>query len=224
MIVTIHQPEHMPYFGFLDKVNKADVFVILDDVQFKKNNFQNRNQILTHNGPKWLSIPVQMKNVINKNINNRKTIANWKETYRNKLVHTYKKHAYFDETIEWIDEILLIQSNKLIDYNLAILKTMFKILNIKTEIIYASDLNIQTQKTQRLYDINKMLNATHYLAGQGAIDYLDVDIFKDIKILKHELTHPVYTQYDASTFTPFMSSLDFFMNIGTDKLSRLLNE
>ena len=69
MIVTIHQPEHLPYFGFLDKVNKSDIFVILDDVDFNKNNFQNRNQILTQNGAKWLSIPVEMSGVKDKYIN-----------------------------------------------------------------------------------------------------------------------------------------------------------
>ena len=42
MKVTIHQPEHFPYMGFFQKIESADLFVILDDVQYTKNNFQNR--------------------------------------------------------------------------------------------------------------------------------------------------------------------------------------
>ena len=223
MIVTIHQPEHMPYFGFFDKVNKADVFVVLDDVQFKKNNFQNRNQILTANGPKWLTIPVEMKNIKNKNINCRQTKSKWKDTYRNKIVETYRKHTYFVENLIWIDEIISIQSYKLIDYNIAIIKEVFKMLNIKTQIIYASDLNIKTLKTQRLYDINKMLNSTHYLAGQGAIDYLEAEVFSDINIIRHEFVHPIYRQGNSSDFISYMSVLDLLMNIGKEKLTKLIH-
>ena len=49
MIITIHQPEHLPWLGLLNKIAKADKFVILDSVQFEKNYFQNRNKILGTN-------------------------------------------------------------------------------------------------------------------------------------------------------------------------------
>jgi len=224
MTITIHQPEHFPYYGFLDKVNKSDIFVILDDVQFKKNNFQNRNQILTLNGPKWIGIPVEMKHITNKYINDRKVQDNWKEEYLNKIIETYKKHPYFDENIDWIERVLSLQSNKLIDYNIGILEKIFDIKNIKTEIIYSSELQIETVKTQRLFDICSKLNATDYLAGQGAIDYLDTKIFSNVNILKHEFIHPLYEQYNSTQFVPYMSSLDFLMNIGKDNLSGLLHE
>ena len=49
MKVAIHQPEHFPYMGFFEKMKSADLFVILDDVQYKKNNRQNRNKFLNKN-------------------------------------------------------------------------------------------------------------------------------------------------------------------------------
>ena len=224
MTITIHQPEHFPYYGFLDKVNKADVFVILDDVQFKKNNYQNRNQILTSNGSKWLGIPVEMKNVKIKDINKRKVQLNWKSDYINKIMQTYKKHPYFDENMLWINEILSSDSDKLIDYNMKIIEKTFELININTRVIYSSDLQINTSKTQRLYDICKKINATDYLAGQGSIDYLDRSVFSDVNIIKHEFVHPLYNQYNADKFVAYMSSLDFLMNIGKDRLRELLNE
>jgi len=60
MIVSIHQPEHFPYLGFFQKMQKSDLFIILDDVKFKKNNFQNRNKLLTSDErEEWFTIPVE---------------------------------------------------------------------------------------------------------------------------------------------------------------------
>ena len=59
MIVTIHQPEHLPWLGYFNKMAKAELYVILDSVQFEKNYFQNRNKILSPNGPQWIGIPVK---------------------------------------------------------------------------------------------------------------------------------------------------------------------
>lgn len=223
MIVTIHQPEHLPYFGFIDKVNKADIFVILDDVQFKKNNFQNRNQILTPYGAKWISIPVEMKNIENKNINARIVKEDWKENYRNKIVENYKKYPYFEIGMKLIDNMLSVDSNLLIDYNIRYINDIFSLLDVNTNIIFSSSFNITTTKTQRLYDICKDLDATAYLAGQGAIDYLDENIFKsDIKLLKHNFTHPTYKQLNSKEFVPYMSSLDILMSVGIDRFRRFL--
>jgi len=225
MIVTIHQPEHLPYFGFLDKVNKSDIFVILDDVDFKKNNFQNRNQILSQNGAKWISISVEMKGLENKHINVRKVKENWKEHYRNQVVEAYRKYDYFDDGLKIIDNMLSNESNLMMDYNLSYMKNIFSLLSIDTKLIFSSSLNIETTKTQRLYDICKALGGTSYLAGQGAIDYLDEDIFQqDVKLLKHTFVHPKYEQLNSSEFIPYMSSLDFIMSIGIDNLREMLDE
>lgn len=225
MIATIHQPEHLPYFGFLDKVNKADIFVILDDVNFKKNNFQNRNQILTPNGAKWLSIPVEMNRVEDKYINARKIKCNWKQTYKNQVVEAYRKYKFFNEGFNLIQEMLDVESEFLMEYNLTFTKKLFELLEINTKLVYSSSLNIQTTKTQRLYDICKSLGATKYLAGQGAIDYLDETAFqKDIEILKHTFNHPRYSQLNSNEFVPYMSSLDFVMSAGIEKLKVMLDE
>ena len=58
MLVAIHQPEHMPWLGFFEKFLRADVFVVLDDVQFSKGDFQNRNRVKGREGALWLTVPV----------------------------------------------------------------------------------------------------------------------------------------------------------------------
>lgn len=225
MIVTIHQPEHLPYFGLLDKINKSDIFVILDDVDFKKNNFQNRNQILTPNGVKWLGIPVEMNHLDNKLINRRKTSNTWKETYKNQVVEAYRKYDNFEVGMSIINEMLKLKSDFLIDYNLFYMNKLFQLLEINTKLILSSNLNIQTTKTQRLYDICKSINGTAYLAGQGALDYLDELVFnKDITLIKHTFTHPEYHQKNSNQFVAYMSSLDFIMSVGINELKDMLHE
>ena len=124
-----------------------------------------------------------------------------------------------------VDDILNIDSNLLIDYNMNYINKIFKLLEIDTKIVYSSTLNINTTKTQRLYDICKTLDGTSYLAGQGAIDYLDTVVFtNDIKLMKHSFIHPKYEQLNSKEFVPYMSSLDIIMSVGIDGLKRMLNE
>ncbi|MBU2027138.1 MAG: WbqC family protein, partial [Proteobacteria bacterium] len=61
MIVAVHQPQYLPWLGYFDKIDRADVFVLLDTVQFKKNEWQNRNRIKAAAGPQWLTVPVTYK-------------------------------------------------------------------------------------------------------------------------------------------------------------------
>lgn len=82
-VITIHQPEHMPWLGFFNKMLKSEIFVILDNVQFEKNNYQNRNRILGNNGAQWLNVPTETKGHMDKTIREIKiantTQPNWKK-------------------------------------------------------------------------------------------------------------------------------------------------
>ena len=64
MIVSIHQPAYLPWLGYFDKIARADLFIWLDNVQFQKNSFQNRNKILTKDGPVWLTVPMRTSGVL----------------------------------------------------------------------------------------------------------------------------------------------------------------
>src|SRR5438132_11468270 len=60
MIVTIHQPNYLPYLGFFHKMANADVLVLYDTAQYSKQlGFHNRNRIKTPQGAQWLTVPVQ---------------------------------------------------------------------------------------------------------------------------------------------------------------------
>src|SRR5207237_5691820 len=74
MIVSAHQPNFMPWLGFFDKMRKADLFVLVDHVQFERQNYQNRTRIKTGEGPRWLTVPVNQRSrnelILEKTIDN----------------------------------------------------------------------------------------------------------------------------------------------------------
>ncbi len=59
--IAIQQPEHLPWLGFFNKMLICDEYVFLDDVQFKKKYFENRNKIRTNQKEQWIIVPVRTK-------------------------------------------------------------------------------------------------------------------------------------------------------------------
>jgi hypothetical protein len=57
--VAIHQPNHLPWLGFFQKIAVADIFVFLDDVQFSKNSYIDRGQVLHNDQSRWQTQPVR---------------------------------------------------------------------------------------------------------------------------------------------------------------------
>ena len=78
MIVGIHQPNYLPYLGFFDKMAKSDIFVIYDDAQFNKSDFQHRNRIRIYHGWKWLTVPVEKKRIPINEVKIRNEVKTWK--------------------------------------------------------------------------------------------------------------------------------------------------
>jgi hypothetical protein len=225
-ILSIHQPELLPWYGYIHKLYSSDIFVLLDDVQFKKNNFQNRNKILTKNGEVWLSIPVESKNRLGNTIRTTQIVwaKDWRKKFISSIKQNYSKHPYFFQ----LDNFFLIFEEKyetLFEFSYGILNYLVEILNIKTRIILQSDLQPSGQKTELLLDICKKLNSDNYLMGGGGSDYFDYQLFKDnnINVLEHKVTHPEYLQMNSKNeFVPYMCFIDIIANVGIDEFKKLL--
>lgn len=174
MKVAIHQPEHFPYMGFFNKMESADLFIILDDVQYTKNNWQNRNRFLNTNKVEEF-FTVQLEKDPHKKL--IKDVLTVNGPWRNKNPKKIKQNFGID-----IKDIF--QYKKLIDINMASIRWGANKLNIKTPILFSSMFNITTSGTQRIVDICSSVNATKYLSGPGAKKYLDTTLFKcDVEFL-----------------------------------------
>jgi hypothetical protein len=173
MVVSIHQPEHFPYLGFFQKMKESDLFIILDDVKFKKNNFQNRNRFLNSSGEEeWFTVPVEKKA-------NSKLIKDvlvsedfgWKK----KLIKQMKLNFDYDFSNIYENEYIK-------DINMNSIRFCRKELDITTPMIYSSDLEADGSKSELLYNLCKEVGAVTYLSGQGGLDYLDMDIFNGMNL------------------------------------------
>ena len=89
MIVAIHQPQYLPWIGYFDKLDRADVFVLLDNVQYKKNEWQNRNRIRTSQGWQWITVPVLYKYPEKINVVKINNAIDWRRKHLSALVCNY---------------------------------------------------------------------------------------------------------------------------------------
>lgn len=209
MIITIHQPEHLIWPGLIDKISQADIFVVLDTVQFRKNYFQNRNKIRTQNGWTWLTIPIK-KHSLKTKISDIEISYNqdWTEPYLALIKNNYNKTKYFAKYFPELEQIILKKYKYLSDLNLELIKFILKHFNIKTKIIKASELKLPETKSgsETVLEICKALSAEVYLSGISGKDYLDLPVFKSSKI------RVIFQEFDCSDNN--MSSIDLLFNNG----------
>ena len=219
MIVSIHQPSYFPWLGLLHKIAKSDICIILDNVQLSDSGFQNRNLFLTACGQKkFLTIPIHRKNY-KQNVIKELKIKNtsWLINHMNFLRNSYGKHPFKLEILPILESYFEDQSDKLIEKIYGSMKICFQLLDIRTEIIFQSDLNYDTslRKSDLVLNILREVGATNYLSGTGAKAYLDFQEFdKDIALHFDDFEHPLYSQKGINIFEPGLSCLDLLFNQG----------
>ncbi|MDD5108769.1 MAG: WbqC family protein [Candidatus Omnitrophica bacterium] len=222
MIVTIHQPEHLPWLGFFHKLNMAETYVVLDNVQYRRRYFQNRNKIRTKNGWKWIGISLIKEardNLLIKDVKIFKEDIEWRSDNLKTVHQSYSKAKYFDFFWPEFQKIYSSDYDHLIDLNIAFIKLILKKLGIVREVILASQLNVDGEKGDLIFNITKTLNAKTYVSGISGKDYLDMKKFSEngIKVIIQEFHHPVYSQL-LTPFLPCMSVIDLLFNYGPGSL------
>jgi len=229
MIITIHQPEHLPWLGLFNKISKADIFVILDNVQYEKNYFQNRNRILGTNGVQWIGIPVVNKNHMEQTIATTKIASDpknikWRQKYLQTIKQSYGKYPYFNEVYPIIEDAINLETELFIDINVLIIESFCKSLDIYPKYVFASKLGVDGLKSDLILDICKKTDADTYIAGPSGRDYLDLKSFDDnnIQVVFNDYHHPIYEQRKTDEFISHLSALDLFMNVGFSKAKEII--
>lgn len=219
MIVGIHQPNYLPYLGFFDKLRKSDVFIIYNDAQFSKGDFQHRNRIRIYHGWKWLTVPVEKKHIPINQIKIKKGIEvdgiSWQEAHFKEIFENYRKAPYYLDFEKEIRRLYEQEYDTLIDINMKLIEFLMRSFEINTEIIYSSELGFNSKSTERLVDLVSAVGGEVYLSGPMGKDYLDTQLFKEknIQVTFQEFKHPAYQQqYDG--FEPNMSAIDSLFNNG----------
>lgn len=225
--VVIHQPDFLSYLGFFHRLLYADLFIILDDVQYVKGTSQswmNRDKIKTQNGEKWLTVNVK-KAPSGTNINKIELndTLNWKEKNLNLIKENYKKSSYFEEIFPYIEKLYSGQYTYLSELNMASIYMMLELFNIDIDMLFSSNISVTKTKSERLIQLLEHEKATHYLSGLGAKDYHVNDVFEEagIEVIWQDFIHPRYNQLHGD-FIPYLSSIDLLFNCGIKKSREIL--
>lgn len=216
--IAILQSNYLPWKGVFDLINRVDVFVFLEDVQYTTRDWRNRNKILTLEGAKWITVPIANKDkrtqlICEAEINNEE---NWQKKHFNAFQTNYGKAEYYKKYKWIIEDIYLNKSwSKISDLNIYATKLISKELGIKTEFVNSKDLNTSGAKDDKLIEICKKLNCDYYLSGPAAKNYIVNEKFKNnsIELEYMEYEYPNYKQ----VFDPFnhnVTILDLIFNCG----------
>ncbi|WP_442604275.1 WbqC family protein [Paenibacillus sp. KN14-4R] len=217
MIVSIHQPNFLPWLGYYYKIMQSDAFVLLDDVQYTKNSYMNRSKIKTPTGEMWLTIPVSTSGQLGSAMN--EVHINWRSLRMDKLLKqleaSYRRSTYFTEIYEQLTPILSQSYERLVDLNMGLLAWTFDYLGIRTKLYYSSHIPVEEASTERLVRLVKQLGGSSYLSGKGGMKYQEEHLFNDsgIELIYSDFDHPVYTQLWGD-FVPGLSILDLLFNEG----------
>lgn len=217
--IAILQSNYIPWKGYFDIIQKSDVFVIYDEVQYTKNDWRNRNLIKTPNGLEWLTIPVNQKNLDQKINETCVSQHNWNKKHWNTLVGNYSKAPFFKRYSEEFKDLFLgIETDNLSEINLLFIKKINSLFEINTEIIDSQSLQLIGDKNERLIEAIKKLNGTHYISGPAAKSYLDTVAFEKEEIHVEWMDYSNYPEY-PQMFSPFkhnVTILDLLFNVGPD--------
>ncbi len=218
MLVACHQPNYIPWSGFFHKLKFADVFVLLDSVQFPRGtSWVNRNRIKSPQGQLWLTVPAKRKKLGLQKIQNVE-IDNthvWGKKHLLSLIYFYKKAPYFNDYIDFFIDIYEKEWVKLSDLNLILIEEIKKWLEIDTKVIRSSELEINNTSSELLIEICKSLGADTYISGIGGKKYIDNKKFETqgININYFSFAPPAYPQFWGK-FISNLSILDLLFNCG----------
>lgn len=223
-IVAAHQPHFLPWLGYLDKLHEADVFVVMDDLQYEEQNFQNRNRLKLNQGPQWITVPLvrgkQSDRICDRRIDNAGFGGrhHWqRRAWRSLEVH-YGHAPHFDAYAPALEATFARRWDYLLELDLHMLDLARTWLGITTPIIRASSLELRGAKTDRILDFCQKLGAKVYLSGKGgSAGYLDTDqlLRAGVTTMWQRFTHPVYPQrYPNLGFVSHLGFLDLVLNCG----------
>jgi hypothetical protein len=229
LIVAVHQPHFLPWLGYLDRMAQADLFIVLDHVQFERRNYQNRTRIRVDSQAQWLTVPVvqrsQKEIISDKLIDNVTDPRGWGAKHFQTLRHAYRQAPFFKDYARELQDLLERPWEKLTDLDQATLDFLRTALDIRTPLVTSSSLAPCNAKSELILELCKAVGADTYLAGMGGSRaYLDREKFaaEGVDIAWQEFRHPEYAQCGDQSFIKGLTALDLLLNCGETKSRALI--
>lgn len=219
-LVAIHQPNFFPWLGYFNKIARADVFIVLDNVQFSKTGgtWSNRVRILLEGRPTWATLPVE-RSFHGVRLVREMRVADgpWRIRLLRTFQGAYRRAPHFDEVFPLVEELIETPTDMVAEFNLAAVRALTGRLGLDPgKLIVGSTLGVEGAGTDLLVNAVRAVGGSGYLCGGGAQGYQDDERFAPagIELVQQEFQHPVYAQLRAGEFVPGLSIIDALMNCG----------
>jgi len=223
MKIAIAQPTYLPWLGYFDLIDQVDAFVFLDNVQFEKQSWQQRNRIKTPTGLQWLTVPVAFRGRFGQLIQDVEVrdCDFWRNHLR-AIELNYRRSPFFDDYFpELSARLSCSQGAHLSDLNVRVIEWFMNVLGIQTPLSFSSSLGQAGKRTELLANLCSALGATQYISPLGSAVYLlkeiDVLLNRSIEVVFQNYAHPQYRQM-FPPFCPYASAMDLLFNEGPHSL------
>ena len=227
-LVAIHQPTFLPWLGWWDKLVRADVFVLLDDVQFPKKGgtWMNRVRMLVDGEPRWVTMPVDRaysgtRGVREMRIDESKP---WREAMLATIRRSYARAAFADDVLPVVEDALAARTDLVAELN----ERAFRLLGDRlaldmSKLVHQSELGVAGHGTQLLVELCRAAGGDTYLSGDGSDGYLEEEAFAaaGLGLVFQEFTPPPYPQR-LEDYVAGLSVVDALMNCGWGGTGELL--
>ncbi len=216
--VAILQSDYIPWKGYFDIINMVDLFVFYDDIQYTKNDWRNRNKIKTSDGTSWLTIPCghsEKRLICEVELNDKF----WQKKHWASISQHYHKAKYFDYYKSFFEDFYLGKKwNNLSEMNQYLIKHISsEFLMSATRFDDSRNFDLQQRKKEeRLLELLAQTDATHYLSGPTAKEYICPENFQKAGILLEWMDYSNYPEY-CQLYPPFehrVSIVDLIFNEG----------
>ncbi|MEN9523333.1 MAG: hypothetical protein RL065_1710 [Bacteroidota bacterium] len=218
--ILITQSNYIPWKGYFDAINSANEVMMLDDVQYTKRDWRNRNLIKTNNGVKWLTIPVLVKNKYHQLISDAVVAdSNWAQKHWKIIKQNYSKASCFNEGKDVLEDLYLDEKQQfLTDINQKFITRINDFLKIKTKFVKVELSGFENDKTNKLVQICQQQKADKYLCGPASKQYLNEQKFNENKIEVQYLDYSGYSEYNQlhGKFIHEVSIIDLLFNEGSN--------
>lgn len=227
MKVVILQSNYIPWKGYFDLINDADIFVYYDEVQYTKNDWRNRNKIRSVNGDQWLTIPISKDAVKLKISEVRLEDPSWQALHHKSIYYAYKKAPFFKQIEPLINDVYLERKwDSLVQIDRHLIETISRMIGIQTRFVDSKQMDLKGDRVARLINVLKQLGASTYISGPSAKDYLtgSEQLFEEqnIKLVyKNYSGYPPYRQM-AEPFSHAVSILDLLVNVELDQVNKYI--
>lgn len=218
-LVSIHQPNFLPWLKLLDKILASDVYIAYDTVQCTKSEYHARQRVKTPGGPALLSVPLRHRR------GQRQLIKDvpldngqpFRRRHLKTLHYAYASTPYFGEVYRMIEEVYTWQHERLVDLNLDLIRALCDYLKTPVRIVRASDLPHNGDKMERLVDLIRAVGGTDHLTSTYGGDHQEVDwtpfVRAGVPLVSQEFAHPVYHQVGRE-FVPHLAAIDMLFSCG----------